>query len=429
MTRWTRWTMRRSSLPALCALFAAMSCTEKRADQTIIDPSLRPKIVMSEQPSPPHASELVFGDKLRLLGYAVSPERPQIGKPFTVTWYWKVLEPLDKGWKIFTHLSDGSVNRMNLDAARDLRRGYPEAQWKKGDLLRDEQTVTLPADWGSSEAVFYLGFYAGDTRLPVKNGKEDGERRAEALRLQVGAASQAKPAEPAVPRLIARRATGPITLDGKLDEPDWQAAQRTGPFVTTMNGGPGSFEARAQVLYDAEAFYCAFQVADDLLKSSFRKTDDHLWEQDTVEIMFDPDGDARNYFELQVSPRGVHFDTRYDAPRDPRPFGHVDWSSEVQAGVAVRGKIDDAEADEGYTVELRVPWSAFAAGEPPAVPPGPGTTWRINFFVMDARERGQRAVGWSAPLIGDFHTLAKFGRVVFEGAGTSTSPQEPSANP
>jgi hypothetical protein len=41
----------------------------------------------------------------------------------------------------------------------------------------------------------------------------------------------------------------------------------------------------------------------------------------------------------------------------------------------------------------------------------------VNFFVMDARKEGQRAAGWSAPRIGDFHTLAKFGRVVFlEGA-------------
>jgi hypothetical protein len=32
---------------------------------------------------------------------------------------------------------------------------------------------------------------------------------------------------------------------------------------------------------------------------------------------------------------------------------------------------------------------------------------------MDARPNGQRAVGWSPPRIGDFHTLDKFGRVVF----------------
>lgn len=403
-------------LVALYVTIAAVSCTEKRADNTATDPSLKPKIVLAAKPTPAHPSQLQFGEKLRLLGYDLSPEAPTVDKPFTVTWYWEVLEPLDKGYKIFTHLSDGKINRLNLDAARDIRRGYPEAEWKKGDVLRDEQAVKLPADWNANEAVFYLGFYKDETRLPVKNGKDDGLRRAEALRLALlpQGAPKSKAPEPAVPRLIARRATGPIKLDGKLDEADWAAAQRTSPFVTTMNGTPGTFEARAQVLYDADAFYAAFVVSDDYLKTHFKNADDHLWEEDTTEIMFDPDGDAKNYFELQVSPRGVSFDTRYDAPRDPRPFGHVDWSSQVKSGVSVQGKIDDDKGtDVGYTVELRVPWSAFEAGETPAKKPTAGDTWRVNFFVMDSREKGQRAVGWSAPMVGDFHTLAKFGRVVF----------------
>jgi hypothetical protein len=399
---------------ALCAVSAALGCTEKPATEPAVDPSLRPKIVLTAPPAPAHPSTLTFDGKVRLLGYDIAPERPRVGEPVTVTWYWQVLSPLGKDWKLFTHVSDGKTSRMNLDAARELRRGSPESSWKKGDLLRDEQTITLPDDWGSSEAVFYLGFYSGDVRMAFEHGKDDGERRAEALRLRVLPAGQTQPTAASLPRLIARRRTGPVKLDGQLDEPDWQAAQRTEPFVNTMNGGPGSFRASAQVLYDAEAFYCAFQVSDDFLKTPFLAADDHLWEQDTVEIMFDPDGDAHNYFELQVSPRGVHFDTRYDAPRDPRPFGHVDWSSQVQNGVHIDGTLDDDSPDVGYTVELRVPWTAFATGTPPASPPAAGDTWRINFFVMDARERGQRAVGWSAPMIGDFHTLAKFGRVVFQ---------------
>lgn len=418
----------RRSLVALYVVLAAVSCTEKRSDTATADPSLRPKILLPSPPAPTHASQLQFDNKVRLLGYDLSPEAPSIDKPFTVTWYWQVLSPLDKGYKIFTHLADGQVNRINLDAARLLRRGYPEAEWKAGDLLRDEQTVRLPPDWNANEAVFYLGFYSGEARLQVKNGKDDGQNRAEALRVPLLAAGTTKPPEPSVPRLIARKVTGPIALDGKLDEPDWRSAQRTGPFVNTMNGEAGTFEARAQVLYDADAFYCAFSVSDDFLKTRFKNADDHLWEEDTTEIMFDPDGDERNYFELQVSPRGVSFDTRYDAARDPRPFGHVDWSSQVKAGVTLQGKLDDKAPDVGYTVELRVPWSAFATGEPPAKPPAPGDTWRINFFVMDSREQGQRAVGWSAPMVGDFHTLAKFGRVVFPEQGETTPASTTKAN-
>lgn len=404
------------ALHAACLTFAAVSCTEKRspsANEAAALDTMR----LKQAPHPQHPSELQWGDSIRLLGYDLAPASPTLGQPFRVTWYWQVLKALPSGYRVFTHLSDGKVNRVNLDADRALRRVYPEDRWQKGDLLRDEQDISLPNDWNSQQAVFYLGFYSGDTRMPFTHGIDDGSKRAEALRVSFAPAGSATRApEPAVPRLIARRARGPITLDGNLKEADWGAAQSTGSFVNTFTGEAGAFEARAQVVYDADAIYCSFIVADDYLRSTFKNDDDHLWEQDTVEVMFDPNGDARNYFELQVSPRGVHFDTRYDAPRNPRPFGHVDWSSQVKAGVSVNGTLDADGPDTGYIVELRVPWSAFAVGDPPATRPGAGDTWRINFFVMDAREHGQRAVGWSPPRVGDFHTLAQFGRVVFPEA-------------
>jgi hypothetical protein len=49
----------------------------------------------------------------------------------------------------------------------------------------------------------------------------------------------------------------------------------------------------------------------------------------------------------------------------------------------------------------------------------------MNFFVMDARKDEQRAVGWSPPLIGDFHTLDRFGRVVFPQAAANAPAPEP----
>ena len=54
--------------------------------------------------------------------------------------------------------------------------------------------------------------------------------------------------------------------------------------------------------------------------------DAHLWEQDAVELMIDPDGDGKNYFELQLSPTELVFDTRFDSRRQPQPFGHATFS-------------------------------------------------------------------------------------------------------
>ena len=161
-----------------------------------------------------------------------------------------------------------------------------------------------------------------------------------------------------MPELVAARALQPITIDGDLHDPGWMAAPWSSPFVQTMNGRPGNFEARARVVYDDTSLYVAFQVSDTDLQSPHRNADDHLWEQDCVEVFVDPDGDGRNYFEIQLSPRGVVFDTRYDSRRQPQPFGHVDWQSTAQTGVLLRGTLDDDEVDEGYHAELRIPFTS-----------------------------------------------------------------------
>jgi hypothetical protein len=183
-----------------------------------------------------------------------------------------------------------------------------------------------------------------------------------------------------------------------------------------MTGGSADFHARARVVYDDTHLYVAFQVDDRDLQSPHREHDDHLWEQDCVEVFLDPDGDGQNYFELQVSPRGVSFDTRYDSRRQPQPFGHVDWESQVESAVMLRGTLDDEQVDEGYYVELRIPFSALAAGATPTQPPSHGQTWRMNFYAMEKSAAGQRAAGWSPVMVPDFHAAQRFGRVTFRDA-------------
>ena len=87
----------------------------------------------------------------------------------------------------------------------------------------------------------------------------------------------------------------------------------------------------------------------------------------------------------------------------------------MRAGVQTRGTVNDDDADQGYTVEMAIPWAAFNTGEPPYSRPAPGSSWRLNFYVMDTQEDGrQRAAAWSPPRVGDFHMPPRFGHVSFD---------------
>lgn len=252
-------------------------------------------------------------------------------------------------------------------------------------------------------------------------GKECAVRGALPLVLALTAAcpSESAPAagvEASLPRLEVVRAEHAPTLDGLLAEPAWRSARSTAAFVETRQGGPAAFAASARFLWDAGYLYLGVEVDDGLLRASQRERDAHLWEQDCVELMIDPDGDGKNYFEIQASPGGALFDTRYDSRRVPRPFGHLDWDSQTRVSVSTRGILDDAEADDGYTVELAIPWQAFSPGNEAASAPAIGEEWRANVYVMDLGRDRQRAAAWSPLGIGDFHVPARFGILRFVGA-------------
>ena len=116
--------------------------------------------------------------------------------------------------------------------------------------------------------------------------------------------------------------------------------------------------------------------------------------------------------QFQVSPKNTRFDTRYDRARQPQPFGHLDFDPGGASGANVSGTIGNADdTDTGYDVELVIPWANVSDGLA-HTPPQAGDQVRLNLFVMDEpKTGGQRSAAWSAPRGGDFHALARFGRI------------------
>ncbi len=419
-----RWTL------LIAALSALVGCVERAPELSPADRERLREYVGTERPSPEHALDVQFENGVSLLGYDVEPDTATPGQPFTITWHWHARQDLDDGWALFTHVADAAgENRLNQDGVGVVRELYQPGRWEAGQYIRDVQQVTLPNDWNSNRADFYLGLWNGPHRLAIRRGPNDGDNRVRAASVEVSSAPSAAraveepaPAEEAPriappPAVTAVRAAEPITVDGNLDEPAWNRAGRTARFVDTLGGGAAQLRANARVLWDDDHLYVAFEVADDFLQNTIAERDGHLWEQDAVEIMIDPDGDGRNYFEMQVSPTGQVFDTRYDTRRQPQPFGEVAWDSRLRAGVSPRGTVNDAQDDNGYTAEIAIPWRAFRAGTPPASRPEAGQTWRANFYVMDQRRagQGQRTAGWSPTHERDFHVPARFGQITFQG--------------
>jgi hypothetical protein len=252
----------------------------------------------------------------------------------------------------------------------------------------------------------------------VLEGPHDEENRVVAAVLE----TTVEPEEDEPLTLKVPRATGEVEVDGRLDEEAWKDAVTSEPMVAPQTGGNMLPETRFKLMWDDEFLYVGYDAPDDHLHCELEERDDPIYNQDALEVFLDPDGDGKNYYELQICPKGTVFDsllTSYRAnAKDPKCN---EWDSEMKAEVSVDGTLNDKEdVDEGYTAEMAIPWTDIEHA--PSSPPQPGDEWRANFFRLDDAKGGKKAWAWSPPMNNDFHNLERFGVLSFVGEAPEDSP-------
>jgi hypothetical protein len=400
------------SLPSACV----EQDDEKPNDE---DMKIAKQNLLQTAPTPKYAVNADLDGKVVYLGLDVDPATVEPGKDVKLTHYWKLVASPGDGWKTFTHL-EGPNHQGFINADHAPVKGkYPVSAWKVGDIVRDEHVVRLPASWTHDTLDVYVGFWRGAARLPVKTGAHDETGRTLAAAIPVKLAPKAA----ARKRYVARRIDKAPKLDGKLDDAVWKDIPSTGAFVNTMTGAPTEQKTEAKLAWDSKFLYVAFDNQDSDVWSNLTKRDDKLWTQEADELMIDADGNGKTYVELQVAPNGNVFDTylpeyrKYEDTIDPKrkPYS---WNSKMQAKVFVDGTLNKREdKDKGWTVELAIPLEDVKGLDKDSkvkTPPTVGDVWRFNMYRMDMPQgKPQQAMGWSPPLVGDFHALDKFGELVF----------------
>ncbi|MDX2053836.1 MAG: carbohydrate-binding family 9-like protein [Polyangiaceae bacterium] len=390
--------------------------------------------ILDVSPSIANRLDIDFDGKVMLLGYAVLPQKVRPGQPVHLTLYWQSKADIAEGWTLFTRLLDSSGEQIdNLDGQGPLRAWVRKGEkqtlgpdaWERGKIYVDELVFTLPLDTNTENVQIVAGVKNGDARLVPRSGTHDAHSNSAVVTLDVELVRKEPPVQtpPPVPflRVLKLPAGAAIKLDGQLTEPQWQSAAATPSFVDPASGLPNPrlpVSATAKVLWDDAGFYLGCNVATGNIVGGFKPglADQHLWTEDAVEVLIDPDGDGdnRDYYEIQVNPQNLVFDSQFDAynvPRDEKAgtFGHQGWSSHLKSAVRVDGTLHIAtDQDRGYTVEMFVPWKSFALAK--VRPPHSGDVWRMNIYAV----KQNAGVAWSAIMgQGNFHTAGRFGRILW----------------
>lgn len=148
--------------------------------------------------------------------------------------------------------------------------------------------------------------------------------------------------------LRAAPAAGELRMDGRLDEPGWEAAQAADGFVQRQPdpGTPATQRTEARILYDADAVYVAMRMYDDRpdsIAAPLARRDAGGIYSDWAYVMLDSYDDNRSAFIFAVNPRGVQKD--YTVFNDSQE--DISWDAVWEVGT----RVDSL----GWTAEFRIP--------------------------------------------------------------------------
>ncbi len=203
------------------------------------------------------------------------------------------------------------------------------------------------------------------------------------LPLFMAAASAFAALPPLPPTYVCQRATQELSIDGKGDEKDWQQALHLSP-LRDIEGAAVPHATDIRLLWDDRYLYVLADMQEPHLRATLKERDSVIYHDPDFEVFIDPDGDTRNYVELEINALNTVWDLLLTAPYRTANLALHDWNMPgLKHAVHLRGSLNNpADTDSGWSVELAIPWESITghSNHPRRTqPPAPGTTLRMNF--------------------------------------------------
>ena len=201
-------------------------------------------------------------------------------------------------------------------------------------------------------------------------------------------ASAGSGTEKAGHKILCPKAPAAITVDGMIENA-WQGAGTM--RLDDPAGVPDPNGVKIYTLWDENYLLVAFEVTDRYLVALQTERDHKaLYKDDMIEVLLDPRQDAT---DLWLEDDIVYHVNILGQVKDDRgtPEGRSDatWQSGALFDFTYRGPLHDStDLDQGFSVELAVPWSEIGSK------PVTGQTLGINFAAGDAEGADEHLWDW-----------------------------------
>jgi hypothetical protein len=172
-------------------------------------------------------------------------------------------------------------------------------------------------------------------------------------------------------------------------------------MVEAVSGAAPKQRTWVRVAHDGSEWRVLFDCEDADPWATLTQRDGPLYNEETVEVFFDPVGDLESYYEIEVNPLGAILDL---VLRKSRSGYKGDWAWNCE------GLRTLVRKEEGlWAVEMAIPFASVGGSA--------ANRWRVNFCRIDHPSRDgslpRELSAWSAPRRANFHTQERFGVVEF----------------
>jgi hypothetical protein len=210
----------------------------------------------------------------------------------------------------------------------------------------------------------------------------------------------------------------PLTIDGKLDESAWKKAKWSDDFVDIEGDDKPKprFRTRMKMLWDNTYLYVGAELEEPDIKAKLTQHDSVIFHDNDFELFLKPPTGTPGYFEFEINALNTSWDLYLNKPY--REHGKADNSWDIpslKTAVALNGTLNDStDTDQGWTVEIAIPWTSFTS-RLPVVPPKKGTEWRVNFSRVEWKAGQPREDNWvwSPQGVINMHVPDKWGYLHF----------------
>ena len=218
-----------------------------------------------------------------------------------------------------------------------------------------------------------------------------------------------------------RFTTEEITIDGKVDEEVWLETPALSFFVPVTHE-PATTETEGRILWDETHLYVSFVAEDGDLRAEQTRRNQAVHLDDVLEFFFQVQGEEEYYYNIEINALGTVLDSRGGNPHE------FDFEN-MRHAIELRGTLNDSsERDEGWSLEIAIPFTDIVELE--GRPPQPGDRWKFHLSRYDYDEEkfedGVELTSTAALTRVNFHYHADWKELVFVGP---EGEEEPEAQP